>query len=159
LRWEEWDRSREQIAVRRSVWHAIEGTTKTEQSNRFVTVTEELRVILLGLWKSQGSPLGGYILAHGDGARVNLDNMAKRSIAPILKKAGIEWHGWYSLRRFHGTQVREQAGNSDTMSKALGNSKALADKHYLKPAEVLPDVRKAVNDALRGLTGAQPLCN
>jgi len=71
---DEWDRTREQIAVRRSVWHAIEGTTKTPQSNRFVTVTEELRATLLALWNSQGSPLGGYILAHPNGERVNLDN-------------------------------------------------------------------------------------
>ena len=68
-------------------------------------------------------------------------------------------HGWYSLTRFHGTQVHEQVGNSDTMSKALGNSKAVADKHYLKTTEVLPDVRIAVNDAMRGLTSVQPLYN
>ena len=131
---------------------------------RFVTVTEELRTILLALWNGQGSPLGGYILAHPSGERVNLDNMAKRQIVPALSRCAIcqelesaeheghmferdetlpHWPSWYALRRFHGTQVREQAGNSDAMSKALGNSKAVADKHYLKPSEVLPDVRKA----------------
>lgn len=172
LRWEEWNRTAAQIKVVRSVWHAVEGTTKTEQSNRFVTVTDELRTILLALWKSQGSPLGGYVLAHAKGERVNLDNMSKRSIRPALSRCAVcqepesaeheghdferdaslpEWTGWYSLRRFHGTQVRHESGNSDTMSKALGNSKAVADKHYLKPTEVLPDVRKAVNDAMRGL--------
>jgi hypothetical protein len=62
-----------------------------------------------------------------------------------------EWHGWYSLRRFHGTQVRHEAGNSDTSAKALGNSKDVFDKHYLKSTGVLPDVRKAVNTAMRGL--------
>jgi hypothetical protein len=41
------------------------------------------------------------------------------------------------------------------MSKALGNSKAVADKQYLKSTEALPDVRKAVNDAMRSLTGVQ----
>ena len=66
------------------MWHAIEGTTKTEQSNRFVTATDELRTILLALWTSQGSPIGGYILAHKNGERVNLDNMSKRSIVPAL---------------------------------------------------------------------------
>jgi integrase len=64
LRWEEWNRTACQIKVARSVWHTVEGTTKTTQSNRFVTVTDELREILLDLWKSQGSPLGGYILAQ-----------------------------------------------------------------------------------------------
>jgi integrase len=180
LRWEEWDRAGEQIAVRRSVWHAIEGTTKTPQSNRFVTVTDDLRVILLALRRGQGSPLGGYILAHSDGGRVNLDNMAKRAIVPALSRCAVcqeaesaehkghefqrdetlpHWQGWYSLRRFHGTQVRHESGNSETMSKALGNSKAVADKHYLKSTEVLPDVRRAVNGAMRGLTGVQPVCN
>ena len=36
------------------------------------------------------------------------------------------------------------------MSKALGDSKAVADKHYLKSTEVLPDVRQAVVNAMRG---------
>ena len=64
------------------------------------------------------------------------------------------WPGWYSLRRFHGTAVRAES-NLETTSRALGNSKAVADKHYVKPAEVLPDVRKAVNGAVSGLTVVQ----
>jgi integrase len=173
LRWEEWDRTAAQIKILRSVWHAVEGTTKTEQSNRYVTVTAELRAILLELWKSQGSPIAGYILARAKGDRVNLDNMSKREIAPALLRCAAckreesaehknheferdetlpRWHGWYSLRRFHGTQVRLKSGNSETMSKALGNSKEVADAHYNKPTKVLPDVRKAVNSAMRGLS-------
>ena len=60
------------------------------------------------------------------------------------------WRGWYALRRFHGTQVRVES-NLETTAKALGNSKAVADRHYIKPQNVLPDVRRAVNDALSGL--------
>jgi len=60
------------------------------------------------------------------------------------------WHGWYSLRRFVATEVRMKA-DSETSAKALGNSKAVADTHYIKPQTVLPDVRKAVNDAFLGL--------
>lgn len=41
--------------------------------------------------------------------------------------------------------------DSETTSKALGNSKAVADRHYIKPDTVLPDVRKAMNEALTGL--------
>jgi hypothetical protein len=104
----------------------------------------------------------------------------KRSIVPALARCAIckeretakhvgheferdeslpRWREWYALRRFHGTQVRHESGNSETMSKALGNSQAVADKHYLKSTEVLPDVRKAVNEAMRGLTAVQPLFN
>ena len=173
LRWEEWSRTEAQIEVARSVWHTVEGTTKTVQSNRFVTVTDDLREILLDQWKAQASPISGYILARSDGGRVNLDNMARREIVPALSRCAVckegesakhkghafkrdetlpQWHGWYSLRRFHGTQVRHEAGNSDTSAKALGNSKDVFDKHYLKSTKVLPDVRKAVNSAMRGLT-------
>jgi len=151
LRWEEWDRKKKHIAVRRAVWHRIVGDTKTPQSVRFVTVKDDLREILLVLWRSQGSPLGGYILAGRKGQPVVLDNLTKRHIRPTLEKAGIAWHGFYSLRRFHGTEVRMKSKSSETMSKALGNSKAVADKHYLKPTEVLPDVREAVNAAFSGL--------
>jgi integrase len=172
LRWEEWDRAKQHIAVRRGVWHRIVGSTKTEQSERFVTVSDELREILLDLWKAQGSPISGYILAGPRKSQpVIVDNISKRSIAPALNRclickktesgehAGHEfqrdeslpvWHGWYSLRRFVGTEVRMKA-DSETSARALGNSKAVADKHYIKPQTVLPDVRKAVNNAVSGL--------
>jgi len=170
LRWEDWDRVKQQIAVTRAVWHTIEGTTKTRQSARFVAVSGELREVLLSLWKKQGSPRGGYILAGPRAGRpVNLDNLAKRAIRPRLEavnklaadkgeKLELSWPGWYALRRFHGTAVRTES-NLETTSRALGNSKAVADRHYVKPSEVLPDVRKAVNDAVSGLTDVQPLHN
>lgn len=83
-------------------------------------------------------------------APVVLDNLAKRSIRKALEKAKIEWLEWSALRRFLGTQVRMQA-DTETASKALGNSKEVADKHYIKPTEVLPDVRRAVKSAVSGL--------
>jgi integrase len=150
MRWEEWDRAEKHIAVNRSVWHREVGTTKTEQSERFVSVNDELRAILLDLWNANGLPIRGYILAGRKDHPVILDNLAARVIRPALEEAKIEWHGWYSLRRFFGTAVRMNA-NGETMAKALGNSKAVAEKHYLKATAVLPDVRKAVNDAVTGL--------
>ena len=54
------------------------------------------------------------------------------------------------MRRFVRTEVRMKA-DSEISAKPLGNSKAVADKHYIKPQTVLPDVRKAVNDAVSGL--------
>lgn len=127
------------------------GSTKTEQSERFVTVPDELREVLLDLWNEQKCPMGGYILAGRRGGRpVILDNLAKRSIRKALKAANVAWPEWYALRRFLGTQVRMHA-DTETASKALGNSKEVADKHYIKPTEVLPDVRKAVNSAVSGL--------
>jgi len=151
LRWEEWNRVEEHIHVCRSIWHTHEGETKTEGSVRFVAVTDELRGILLELWNAKNCPMSGFIFAGRKGQPINLDNMAKRVVRPALKQAKIQWHKWYSVRRFHGTEVRKGSGSSDTASKALGNTKEVLDKHYLKPDGVLPDVRKAVKDAVSGL--------
>ena len=150
LRWEDWDRTRQQIEVKRSVWHTIVGTPKTEQSEKPVPVNPELRQILLDLSRSQGLPVNGYILAGHKGQPMNLDNLAKRTIRTVLEAKGLIFPGWYTLRRFFATEVRLHT-DSETVSKALRNSKAVADKHYIKPTEVLPDVRKAVNDAVSGL--------
>jgi integrase len=166
LRWSDWDRVKQQIHVQRNYWHTFEGTTKTKKRVRFVAATAELRDILLALWKEQCSPLDGYILAAPEekSKPVILDNLAKRTIRPRIdavretteegEKTALTWPGWYSLRRFHGTAVRAES-NLETTSKALGNSKAIADRHYVKPSEVLRDVRKAVNDAVLGLTVVQ----
>jgi integrase len=151
LRWEEWNREQQHIAIQRGVWHRIVGDTKTLRSIRFVTVTSELPEILLTLWYSQGSLLGGYILAGQKGRPILLDNVSNRVIRPMLKEAGVTWHGFYSLRRFHATQVRMESKSSETAAKALGNTKDVCDKHYIKPQTVLPDVRRAVNDAFLGL--------
>ena len=170
--WENWNRETNEILIDGSTWHGIDGTTKTPQSRRFVTVTPELATILRDLRSMQGHPLTGYVLAHADGTRANLDNLSKRVIAPAMVRCAIcggaeasehkehafrrdekmpQWAGYYSLRRFHGTMVRTQSGSSDTASKALGNSKDVLDRHYLKPAEVLPDVRRAVTAASKGI--------
>jgi integrase len=173
LRWEEWDRAAAQIQVVRNVWHAVEGTLKTVESNACVAVTSELHQILLDLHEDQGSPIRGYILARADGGRVNLDNMAKRDIVPSLNRCAVchkmesehakaghqfsrdetlpRWTGWYSFRRFHATAIRKESGNSDTMARALRNTKEVATAYYLKSTEVLPDVRKAVDAAMAGL--------
>ena len=91
------------------------------------------------LWNKQGCPISGFILDHASsGERKNLlENLSKRNIAPVLKEKGIAWHGFYSLRRFHGTEIRKESDTSDTMSKALGNTKEVTDKHYSKPVTLL----------------------
>jgi integrase len=151
LRWEEWDRVEKQIHVCRSIWHRVASTPKTQKSVRFVAVTDELREILLDLWNARGCPISGFVLAgRKKDWPVILDNLTKRVIRPAAEKAGIAWKECYALRRFHGTEVRERS-NGETMADALGNTKDVARKHYLKPSSVLPDVRRAVNDAFSGL--------
>ena len=103
LRWSDWDRVRQQIHVQRNYWNTHQGTPKTPKRVRFVAVAAELREILLALWKEQGSPLDGYILAAPEEKNnpVILDNLAKRVIRPRVEavreaaeqreKAALNW--------------------------------------------------------------------
>jgi integrase len=177
LCWTHWDRAQQHLAIQQGVWHTIVGTTKTERSTAFVAVADDLRQILLELWRKQGCPISGFVLAgtrkdkDGKLRSVILDNLAKRSIAETLnrcvtcKKAESAehkghdykrdeslptWPGWYSLRRFCATQVCVQA-DSETAASALRNNKEVAKEHYIKPTTVLPKTRRAVNDAMSGL--------
>jgi DNA mismatch repair protein MutH len=45
LRWEDWDRVKQQIKIARSVWHTFEGTKKTPQRERDVAVSKKLREV------------------------------------------------------------------------------------------------------------------
>jgi hypothetical protein len=43
-----------------------------------------------------------------------------------------------------------KSDSSETTAKMLGNSKEVSDKHYIKATDELPDVRRAVNQAMSG---------
>jgi integrase len=90
LKWSDYDGAKQELFIRRSVWHTHEGEPKTDKSMAPVAVSGELRGILLDLWNAQGSPLDGYILAgEREGKPVILDNLSKRKIRPAVEKAGM----------------------------------------------------------------------
>jgi integrase len=165
VRWEEYDRKEMTLRVSKSLWHKIEKPTKTERSNGLVPVTPLLAEILAALRKLQSNPISGRILKRVDGSPMNLDNASKRTVCPALQicatcgksklaaheghdfkrdaKTSVDWCGFYSLRRLHGTRVQE-VSDDDTAAASLRNTKTVARKHYLKPVAVLPSVRRAV---------------
>jgi hypothetical protein len=79
------------------------------------------------MWNKQGCPISGFILDHAcSGERKSLlENLSKRNIAPVLKEKGIAWHGFYSLRRFHGTKIRKESGSSDNSGEGRNDAKSL----------------------------------
>ena len=87
----------------------------------------------------------------------NLSDWPSAAYGAVLSNSDSPGLNGTSLRRFHGTAVRKES-TLKTAATAMGNSEAVAERHYVKPEEVLPDVRKAVNDAVSGLTDVQPLC-
>ena len=108
-RWEDYDGKR--LMVRHSIWHTHTNEPKTAHSKQSIPIIEPLRSILTELHETDCNPQIGPVLCGPTGKPLNLDNLVKRVIAPALEKArvekktGVEWHGWYALRRGIATLV------------------------------------------------------
>jgi integrase len=131
VRWEDFDGQR--LMIRQSVWRTHVTSPKTEDSMKAVPVIEPLRGILTELRESDGNPSKGPILRGPSGKPLNLDNLSKRVLSPILKAAKIEWHGWYSLRRGIATTLTSTC-HDPLASKGLLRHSSLAttQRHYIK---------------------------
>lgn len=84
---------------------------------------------------------------HGDS--LNLDNLARRVIAPTLKALGITWTGFYSLRRGAGTITTMVARDRGLAAKGLLRHASLTTTaaHYID--SVPSETRAAVDEIAR----------
>lgn len=131
VRWEDFDGRR--LMIRQSVWRTHVTSPKTEDSAKAVPMIEPLRSILAELRDADGKPVAGPILRGPSGKPLNLDNLSKRVLSPILRTAKIEWHGWYSLRRGIATALTSTS-RDPLASKGLLRHSSLAttQRHYIK---------------------------
>ena len=64
---------------------------------------------------------------------MNLDNLSKRVMSPLLKSAGIQWHGWYSLRRGVATTLAGLTRDGMASKGLLRHTNlATTTRHYVK---------------------------
>lgn len=130
-RWEDYDGKR--LTVCQSVWHTYTTTPKTEDSAKDVPVIEPLAGILAELRKADGNPTSGPILRGPSDKPLNLENLSKRIVAPLLKAKKVEWHGWYSLRRGVATTIKSMSKDSLAAKGLLRHSSVTTtERHYIK---------------------------
>jgi integrase len=121
------------LTVRRSIWRTHTTAPKTANSSKPVPVIEPLRVVVEELRQSEGNPLTGPILRGVKGGPLNLDSLAKDCVMPTLRSAGIEWNGWYALRRGIGTMLTHISRDPMAAKGLLRhNSLATTLGHYVK---------------------------
>jgi hypothetical protein len=91
-------------------------------------------MMLAELRESDGNPATGPILWGSSGAPLNLDNLARRVIRPLLEAAKIKWHGWYACRRGVATTLTSLQRDSGQSSMGLLRHTSLAttQRHYIK---------------------------
>ncbi|HEV1993872.1 MAG TPA: hypothetical protein VGR03_06050 [Candidatus Acidoferrum sp.] len=139
------------IVVRHAVWRTFTTSPKTPESSQPVPVIEPLRSILTELRKVDGDPESGPILRGPSSKPLNLDNLSRRVVIPTLKAAGLEWHGWYSLRRGIGTLVHTIEKNAMAAKGLLRHcSVTTTQRHYIKD---VPEI------TLNAMKKVEALCN
>ena len=72
--------------MRQSVWHKHITTPKTEEAAKPVPVIEPLKGILADRREADGNPTCGPILRGPSGKPLNLDNLSKRVLLPLLQE-------------------------------------------------------------------------
>jgi len=128
LRWEDYDGA--ELQIKRGVWRSVVGETKTEGSAASVPVIQPLKSLLEKL-RTQ-SP-DGYILQNGAKNPMSLDSLNVRIIAPAMKKAGVEWRGYYPGRRGISSRVTDTSKNALNSTGLLRHSTPItALKHYTR---------------------------
>ena len=148
--WEHYDGR--QLIVRKSVWRSYATEPKTLESSKPVPIIEPLRSILADLKAADGNPMSGPILrGPKTGHPLNLDNLARREVRKTLKDAGIEWHGWYSLRRGIATMVHNVEKDPMAAKGLLRHSSVITtQKHYIK---------EVPQTTLNAMKKVEALCN
>jgi integrase len=129
--WEDFDGKK--LTVRHSVWHTHRTSPKTASSAKPVPIIEPLTSILAELRAADGNPSSGPILHGPSGKPLDLHNLGNRIAIPTLRKAGIAWHGWYSLRRGVATAVTALSTDSLAAKGLLRHSSvSTTERHYIK---------------------------
>ena len=161
LRWRDIDFELKQANVTHSVWHNIEGDTKTEASRKPVPlptlVVEELKHWRkTTLYRSDEDFLFPSVAKNG-AQPLTPDMILRRRIRPALKRIGVTKRiGWHSFRHGLVTMLRQHGVDIKTAQELLrhANSRITQDIHQQAVGD---EKRVAQNRAFRGLLGGEVL--
>jgi integrase len=134
-----------------SVWNSSVSEPKTRRSRSPIPVVHQLSDALeahrlrMGVLAQPGLP----IFQAGNGKPLNLDNLARRVIAPNAK-----WHGWHAFRRGLATNLHALGVDDKTIQAILRHSNVgLTMNVYLK------SVNESQVSAMDALSEKLGICN
>jgi integrase len=130
LRWSDVNFENLELSVTRSIWHHVVGNCKTEASAKPVPIDSHIAEDLLRWRRQSPYPMAeDYIFASPTmkGAQPYWpDNLMKRYIKPVARKAGIHKNiGWHTFRHSFGTLLKANGEDVKTVQELLrpANSK------------------------------------
>ena len=134
LRWSDVDFENLELSVTRSIWHQVVGNCKTEASAKPVPIDSSMAEDLLRWRRQSPYPMAeDYVFASPTmkGAQPYWpDNLMKRYIKPVARKAGIHKNiGWHTFRHSFGTLLKANGEDVKTVQELLrhANSRITLD--------------------------------
>jgi integrase len=135
------DYSGTELRVSRSVWGRHITKPKTARSTAPVPVIPLLTQMLDA---QRGDLRTGPVFRARNGQPLNLDNLARRSIAPILAVNGLRWQGWHAFRRGLATNLHRLGVPDKTIQAILRHANISTTQNiYIKT--ITADTTEAMN--------------
>ncbi|MFZ1140560.1 MAG: tyrosine-type recombinase/integrase [Candidatus Sulfotelmatobacter sp.] len=132
--WENYDG--EQVLISQSFWRAHALEPKTRQSKAPVPVIAPLAGLLDAHRCLSGNPANGLMFLSPVGKPINLDGLAAKVIGPLVKKLGIQWHGWHAFRRGLATNLHQLGVSDKIIQRILRHANvAVTQNCYIKTAD------------------------
>ena len=135
------DYTGEVLMVTHSLWRGFLGQPKSKASRASVPVIPVLRQMLDVHRARAGNPTEGFIFRGPRlGRPIDLDNLSKDRIRPLLRKSSaVRWLGWHAFRRGLATNLHAMGVDDLIIQKILRHSNvAVTQACYIKtlPASV-----------------------
>src|SRR5919107_2252568 len=159
LRWEDVDFEARTLQVRRTLTRngskLAVGPTKTAKGRRTVRLTQDATEVLQGHLKRQLIEIdnpgdkwqeNGLVFCTGKGTLINPTNLRRRSLAPLLLRAGLPPMTFHQLRHIAATILLLKNVNPKVVSEMLGHATiAMTLDTY---SHVLPNIQNHAAEAL-----------
>ncbi|SPF44756.1 hypothetical protein SBA1_550121 [Candidatus Sulfotelmatobacter kueseliae] len=118
--------------IRRGAVRGVVGTTKTQRSQRTITLIQPVKG-LLKLWRAKcGNVTVGWVFPNQKNGPLNVESFVRNVMLPLIADEGLKWKGLYAARRGCATMLVNLTGDVRAGFQVLGNSYAVLEKNYLK---------------------------
>jgi integrase len=134
IRWSDIDFDNLELSVTRSIWHQVVGDCKTEASAKPVPLDSYMAEDLLRWRRQSPYPMDDDWVFASPAKKGKQpywpDNLMKRYIKPVARKAGINKNiGWHTFRHSFGTLLKANGEDVKTVQELLrhANSRITLD--------------------------------
>ena len=128
-----WDDDRgDVLAICRSIWRSDMTETKTQEDGDdpgLVPIIAPLRKLLDA---ARPEHPGVFMFPNLVDGALDLDNLAKRVIQPVLEASGLRWYGWHAYRRGLATALDDLGVPGNIIQAILRHSDFRTTERYIK---------------------------